>query len=68
VSVSYAIGVEEPLMLTAKDEDGHDLSDELSKELFKPQNIIDELDLRKPVFQQTACYGHFGNSHFAWEK
>jgi S-adenosylmethionine synthetase len=65
VSVSYAIGVEEPLMLTAKDECGNDLSSELSKELFKPQSIIDELDLRKPVFQDTACYGHFGKDT-AW--
>jgi S-adenosylmethionine synthetase len=65
VSVSYAIGIEEPLMLTAKDESGNDLSSELSKELFKPQNIIEELDLRMPVFQDTACYGHFGKDT-AW--
>lgn len=67
VSVAYGIGIEKPLMLTAKDEKGNDLSDELGKERFKPQTIIDELDLRKPVFQETACYGHFGRGEFSWE-
>ena len=27
-----------------------------------------ELDLRKPIYRQTACYGHFGRSEFSWEK
>lgn len=35
---------------------------------FSPANIIKELDLLKPVYRQTACYGHFGRSGFAWEK
>ena len=32
------------------------------------QNIIDELDLLKPIYQKTACYGHFGREEFSWEK
>ena len=37
---------------------------------FRPCNIIENLDLRKPVFKQTAAYGHFGRDlpGFTWEK
>lgn len=35
---------------------------------FSPQNIIDELDLLRPIYKPTACYGHFGRSVFPWEK
>ena len=35
---------------------------------FSPQNIIDELELLKPIYQQTACYGHFGRNEFSWEQ
>lgn len=35
---------------------------------FSLQNIIEELDLLKPIFKQTACYGHFGRNEFSWEK
>lgn len=33
-----------------------------------PQAIIDRLDLRRPVFQDTAAYGHFGRGEFNWER
>jgi len=33
-----------------------------------PQAIIDRLDLRRPVFQATASYGHFGRDEFNWER
>jgi len=35
---------------------------------FKLQKIIDELKLNEPVFKNTACFGHFGRSEFAWEQ
>lgn len=35
---------------------------------FSPDNIIKELDLLKPIYKQTACFGHFGRTEFAWEK
>ena len=35
---------------------------------FKLSNIISELNLNKPIYKQTACYGHFGNNDFSWEK
>lgn len=34
---------------------------------FSVENIIQELDLRKPIYRNTACYGHFGRSEFPWE-
>ena len=32
-----------------------------------PKGLISALDLRKPIFQRTASYGHFGRKEFAWE-
>lgn len=34
---------------------------------FRPQAIIDRLDLRRPIYRQTAAYGHFGRPQFPWE-
>ncbi len=69
VSVAYAIGRAEPLMISAVDEKGNDLSHVVLKNFdFKPKNIIDFLELRKPVFSGTASYGHFGKKGLAWEK
>ena len=31
-------------------------------------NMINELDLRRPIYRKTACYGHFGREEFPWEK
>jgi S-adenosylmethionine synthetase len=64
VRLAYAIGVAEPLEATVvidgKDEiiTGYDLT---------PGGIIAMLDLRRPVYEQTARYGHFGHG-FDWEK
>ena len=35
---------------------------------FLPSNIIKELDLLKPIYAKTACYGHFGKPDYAWEQ
>ena len=37
---------------------------------LRPQGLIDMLDLRRPIYQQTAAYGHFGREQpdFTWEK
>lgn len=35
---------------------------------FSPENMIKELDLLKPIYKKTACYGHFGREEFSWEK
>jgi S-adenosylmethionine synthetase len=70
VSVAYAIGKAEPLMVNVETENGPDekLSELVKKNFdFRPQSIIKELDLRKPVFQKTAAFGHFGRAGFSWE-
>jgi len=69
VSVAYAIGMAEPLMIEAINEKGEDLAEIVKKNFdFKPLAIIDCLDLRKPIFRQTATYGHFGKANLPWEK
>lgn len=63
VSVAYAIGRAEPVMLEAVDENGSSLTKWLQENFdFAPQAIIDKLDLRRPQFQQLAAYGHLGRS------
>jgi S-adenosylmethionine synthetase len=69
VSVAYAIGRTEPLMLVAKTGDGKDLSAVLQKQFdFRPAAIIERLDLRRPIYRQTASYGHFGRPELPWEQ
>jgi S-adenosylmethionine synthetase len=69
VSVAYAIGKVEPLMIEAINEEGEDLSKIVKDNFdFSPQAIIKKLDLRSPIFQGTASYGHFGKENFPWEK
>lgn len=68
VSVAYAIGKAEPLMLEAKDEKGKSLSSFVKKNFdFRPLAIIERLNLRTPIYRQTAAYGHFGKAGLPWE-
>ncbi len=64
VKLAYAIGVAEPVMATVEI-DG--LSQKITGYDLTPQGIIKFLDLKKPQFEQTACWGHFGNN-FTWDK
>jgi S-adenosylmethionine synthetase len=69
VSVSYAIGKAEPLMIEAFNEKGENLADYVAKHFdFKPLSIIEKLKLRRPIYLQTASYGHFGKKNLPWEK
>ncbi|HEY9585491.1 MAG TPA: methionine adenosyltransferase [Candidatus Paceibacterota bacterium] len=69
VSVAYAIGHAEPLMVSAVDENGKDLSDFVRKHFdFRPKAIIQKLGLRRPLYRQTAAYGHFGKPGLPWEE
>lgn len=68
VSVAYAIGRAEPLMVHAESSSGKDLSDVVKKKFdFRPLAIIERLDLRRPIYKNTASYGHFGRDGFPWE-
>lgn len=70
VSVSYAIGRAEPLMVEALNEKGESLNGFLNDNNFdfRPASIIERFDLRRPIYFQTAAYGHFGRPDFPWEK
>jgi len=76
LQVSYAIGVAHPVSLAVETFGTGQISDEKIVELvekhfdLRPAAIIQQLDLRKPVFQKTAAYGHFGRTDvdFTWER
>ncbi len=69
VSVAYAIGKAEPLMLRAVSGDGNDLSKIVADNFdFRPKAIIERLGLRRPIYLQTASYGHFGKDDLPWEE
>ena len=69
VSVSYAIGKAEPLMVEIINEKGENLSNIIKHKFdFRPRTIIETLDLLRPIYSRTASYGHFGKSDLPWEK
>jgi len=76
IQVSYAIGVAEPTSISLNTFGTGKLSDEkivqLVREHFdlRPKGLIAMLDLKRPIYQPTAAYGHFGRteSDFTWER
>jgi len=69
VSVSYAIGKAEPLMVEALNERGENIAHVVQHTFdFQPKAIIERLNLRKPIFFGTASYGHFGKEGLPWEE
>lgn len=69
VSVAYAIGRVEPVMIEAFDDNGKNLTELVTKNFdFRPQAIIERLGLRRPIFRETAAYGHFGVAGRPWEE
>lgn len=73
IQLAYAIGVAEPVSIrvdtfgTGK-EDDLVISDRLKRQFnLTPAGIIELLDLRRPIYRETARNGHFGNSAFPWE-
>lgn len=69
VSVAYAIGRSEPLMVEALDENGKSITSLVkSKFDFRPRAIIEKLNLRRPIYLKTASYGHFGKPGLPWER
>jgi S-adenosylmethionine synthetase len=74
VQLAYAIGVSEPVSVHVDTEGTGKVDDERLCELIRehfpltPKGIIDYLDLRRPIFRQTAAGGHFGREGFPWEK
>lgn len=74
IQVSYAIGVAEPTSITVDTFGTSKVPEEEIVSLisnkfdFRPKGLINYLDLKKPIYQDTAAYGHFGRDIFSWEK
>jgi S-adenosylmethionine synthetase len=75
VQLAYAIGVVEPVSIRVDSFGTGEIGDRQIERLVRehfplsPQGIIKELNLRRPIYQKTAAYGHFGrdDQDFTWE-
>jgi S-adenosylmethionine synthetase len=73
VQISYAIGIAEPLSVTVfsygtSDKSTKELTDIVNKNFdLRPGRMVKDLDLKKPIYQATSTYGHFGRDQFTWE-
>jgi len=76
VQLAYAIGVPEPVSVLVDTKGTEKTNVERIEKLVRkhfpltPRSIIDHLKLRRPIYKQTAAYGHFGRNEpdFTWEK
>lgn len=74
IQVAYAIGVARPVSVSVNTFSTGKFSDEKLLEIigrhfdFRPKAIIESLNLRRPIYEETASYGHFGRADFPWEK
>jgi S-adenosylmethionine synthetase len=74
IQLSYAIGVAEPVSIHVDTHGTSEISarvigDFIQKNIdLTPQGIIERLGLRRPIFRQTASYGHFGKPWLPWEQ
>jgi S-adenosylmethionine synthetase len=74
LQLSYAIGVAEPVSISVETFGTGNVSNETIvkavREVFSctPKAMIEALALRRPIFNPTASYGHFGRNEFAWER
>jgi S-adenosylmethionine synthetase len=74
--LAYAIGVAEPVSVMVDTKGTGRISENALANLVRsnfdltPRGIMEELNLRRPVYQATAAYGHFGREEdgFTWEK
>ena len=76
IQLGYAIGIAEPVSVMADTKGTGVMPDEKLADFiaeqfdFRPQAIIESLELRRPIYRKTAAYGHFGreNEGFSWER
>ena len=76
VELAYAIGVPEPLSIMVDTQGTGAVDDEVLAQAvekvfdLRPGAIIRDLDLRRPIYEKTAAYGHFGRKDpdFTWEQ
>lgn len=73
LQVAYAIGYPEPTSINVKTFGTGKVSEEIIEKAvrevfsFKPANIVDQLNLLRPIYRQTTHYGHFGKEGLPWE-
>jgi S-adenosylmethionine synthetase len=74
IQVSYAIGTAHPVSFLVETFGTSEVDPERLERAafemfdFRPAAIIDALDLLRPIYRETACYGHFGRKGFTWEE
>jgi len=76
VQMAYAIGIANPVSIMVDTFGTGKVKEELIEKLIKahfkltPKGMIEQLDLLRPIYKKTACYGHFGRTEpeFTWEK
>jgi S-adenosylmethionine synthetase len=74
IQLAYAIGVADPMSILVETfGTGTIPEDEIARRVertfnFKPAALIERLDLLRPIYRETAAYGHFGRVQFPWEK
>jgi S-adenosylmethionine synthetase len=74
IQVAYAIGVAKPVSVFVDSHGTGKMDDERLAEIvvkefdLRPYAIIQQLQLRNPIFKKTAAYGHFGYKDFSWEQ
>jgi len=76
IQVAYAIGVAQPVSIFIDTKGTGKIADDKIAEVvkkifdFRPKQIIDHLNLKRPIYMKTAAYGHFGRNDpdFTWEK
>ena len=74
VGLAYYIGAKHPVISTIEtfgtEKVGLEKIEKIARLLLSPsvKNIIDQLDLKRPIYNKTAAYGHFGRNDFPWEK
>jgi len=76
VQVAYAIGVAKPVSLMVNTFGTNKISEDEIETLvnkhfdMRPAEIVKQLNLKRPIYQKTAAYGHFGRNEpeFTWEK
>tara|TARA_B110000014_G_scaffold144418_1_gene100323 strand:- start:1544 stop:2731 length:1188 start_codon:yes stop_codon:yes gene_type:complete len=74
VQLAYSIGVADPISVSVNTFNSGSIDDyrlgELVKKVFplKPQEIIDCLKLKRPIYRPLSAYGHFGREGYEWEK
>ncbi|MBQ7606668.1 MAG: methionine adenosyltransferase [Desulfovibrionaceae bacterium] len=76
VQIAYCIGMAEPVSVLVSSDGTSDIPDQVLtdavREVFdlRPYHIIKRLDLKRPIYRKTACYGHFGKElpEFTWER